>query len=517
MKRKILLGLFLASLTGLVQAQKVQKTTAYAITGTQKGASNWSEVRLVDITTGDEVKSIYKNGSEVEILNARTGKPVVKKDIANDKQPANALRAKPVVTITDDLQVISSDVAVTAPAVKSSNAMAPTVIREGNRTIVIRNSTNTNTNTNYNINYNTKYDHNYNININEVYIRSDKPFSTNSAAMAYDSKHERLYYTPMGIAQLRYIDLKSGKIYYFEDEKFGEVKGLHDVQNQITRMVIASDGDGYALTNDGNHLIRFTTGKKPVITDLGALTDQGGNTVSVHNGGGFGGDMIADANKNLYLITANRNVFKISLENKLASYLGAIKGMPRGFSTNGAVVEGGSSVIVSSANNTQGYYRFDLNTLEAEKVSNGASVFNASDLANGVLAFAKEKKKKDRKSPEMQPETVLDPTPVQSDVLAEKTKPMQTLEQSSFAIYPNPVRANGTVKLSFANQPLGKYQIQLIDISGQLISSREVNIGSRSQIEELRIPKGIAKGSYLVKVASTAGNVSMTNTVIVGE
>jgi hypothetical protein len=63
-------------------------------------------------------------------------------------------------------------------------------------------------------------------------------------------------------------------------------------------MVIASDGNGYALTNDGNHLIRFTTGKDPVITDLGALTDDASNANnSVHSRKGFGGDMIADASE----------------------------------------------------------------------------------------------------------------------------------------------------------------------------------------------------------------------------
>ena len=117
-------------------------------------------------------------------------------------------------------------------------------------------------------------------------VQSDKPFATNSAACAYDKKHDRLYYTPMGINQLRYIDLKSNtpRIYYFEDEPFGALNGPRDIPNQITRMVIASDGNGYALTNDANHLIRFTTKKSTVITDLGPLTDDPANgSVSVHN------------------------------------------------------------------------------------------------------------------------------------------------------------------------------------------------------------------------------------------
>ena len=82
----------------------------------------------------------------------------------------------------------------------------------------------------------------------------------------------------------------------------------------------------------------------------------------------------------------------------MATHLGTIKGLPDGFSTNGAMVEEGSKVIVASSESAIGYYRFDLTTMQAEKVSTTASVFNASDLANERLAFAK--KKKDKKNAE---------------------------------------------------------------------------------------------------------------------
>ncbi|HEX6333302.1 MAG TPA: hypothetical protein VFZ78_03685, partial [Flavisolibacter sp.] len=258
MKQKILLllGAFIC-----VAAALAQKTAMYAITGTEKGKNGWSEVRLVDYNTGNEVKSVYRNNQEIELLNARTGKPVV---VQNTEQAAR--------------------------------------------------------------------------------MQAGKPFATTSAACAYDKKHDRLYYTPMGINELRYIDMKSRtpKIYYFQDEAFGPLKAPRDIPNQITRMVIASNGNGYALTNDAHHLIQFTTSKRPVITDLGSITDAPSNTVSIHNGGGYGGDMVADTKENLYLVTANRHVFKISIETRVAEYLGQIKGLPRGFTTNGAAVEEGT-------------------------------------------------------------------------------------------------------------------------------------------------------------------------------
>ena len=419
MKRKILLLLVMASFITAAHAQKKQSNsiTGYAITAQQKGGKSWKEVRLVDITTGSELKSIYQSTQEMQALNARTGKPVMKKDIA----PGNAKTAIGEKSVIRVKKSVNLDMEL-----DKANGATPREIR------VLRNHSNSNDNTN--IHSNTNVHTTITTNNNTVYyvrtsggspIQTDKPFATNSAAMAYDKKHERLYYTPMGINQLRYIDLnsKTQGIYYFEDEPFGKVAGLHDAANQITRMVIASDGNGYALSNDAKHLIRFTTGKKPEISDLGTLTDDPANgSNSVHNRNGYGGDMIADASKNLYLITANRNVFLISLDSRVATFKGTIKGLPKGFSTNGAMVEGGSKVIVASSESTVGYYRFDLNTLEAEKVSSEATVYNASDLANGTLAF--DKKEKNKKQQPQQPE-VKEEAPKVEEKVAEEPKPVE--------------------------------------------------------------------------------------------
>src|SRR4029078_12588456 len=382
MKKTLLLLVMISFITGAF-AQKRKKAeqplTGYAITAVEKGGRSWKEVRLVNITTGEEIRSIYQSKKETEALNARTGNPVIKKDMNVAKAPV-----KKIVNLDQELA-----------AANGSNVRV--------KTVVVNNNSN----------------------------QYDKPFATNSAAMAYDKKHERLYYTPMGFNQLRYIDLKSGKIYYFENEPFGTVSGPGDGANQICLMVIASDGNGYALTNDGNHLIRFTMGKDPVITDLGALTDDASNAnFSVHGRKGYGGDMIADASENLYLLTANRNVFKISIESKVATYQGTIKGLPDGFSTNGAMVEEGSKVIVASSESAIGYYRFYLTKMQAEKVSTTASVFNASDLANERLAFAKKKKyKKNAEEPkQLVTEDATKKSPLQNAVV-----------NNGISIYPNPV------------------------------------------------------------------------------
>jgi len=472
MKQKILLLLVLSGSVTALQAQKASKaskaTTGYAITATEKGGRSWRDVRLVDISTGADVKTIYDSKQETEPLNARTGKPVVKKDQEKSRTATTTFTTTP-----SQRKVVNLDQALD----KSHNTNVNTYTHA--RIVVVRQN-----------------------------MPTDKPFSTNSAAMAYDKKHERLYYTPMSINQLRYIDLKSGKIYYFEDEDFGTVKYGGDVANQITRMVIASDGNGYALTNDANHLIRFSTGKKPVITDLGALSDDAANArYSVHSGGLYGGDMVADASGNLYLVTANRNVFKVNIESKVATHQGSIKGLPQGFSTNGAMVEAGSKVIIASSESTVGYYRFDLNTLQAEKVSAEGSVFNASDLANGNLAF--DKKKKDKKDEETNSAT----TEV-AENLVKKNESTESILKNGIAVYPNPV-TNGVVRLSFSEQPAGRYQVQLLDLSGRLITSKEVNINGAAQVEEFRFPELSVKGNYLVRVTSDVNKVNVTNKIVV--
>ena len=451
MKRKILLSFLL---TPFVATLYAQKNTAYAITGSQKGHTNWSEVRLIDLSTGEEVKTVYKKALPAEVLNARTGKAILAKD--PDAQQA-ALKEN------ENKEEI----------IRSADGKSITIYRRTTRTAENKN----------------------------------EPFATKSAAAAYDKKHERLYYTPMGINQLRYIDLKSKtpKVLFFEDEQFGALTGSHDVANQITRMVIASDGNGYALTNNAQHLIRFTTGKKPTITDLGALTDDGVNAVPVQSSVNYGGDLIADTKKNLYLIGANKKVYKINIESRVATYLGTIKGLPKGFSTNGAVVEGGSKVIVSSSNSTEGYFRFDIKDLNASKLETSGPVYNASDLANANLLSFKEEKKEEEK----EPETVLAPTAAE-----EQKQESEVTTKTKISVYPNPV-INGRVKLLFEDQASGRYQVQFLDIGGRVIRTQSVNIDNKWQVQEFALPELNVKGNYLVRVVDTDNKVVFSNKLVV--
>ncbi|MEO6489995.1 MAG: T9SS type A sorting domain-containing protein [Ferruginibacter sp.] len=473
MKQKILPMIVAACFSLAAHAQKKSgNVTAYAITATEKGGSKWAEVKLIDMVTGEEIQSVYQSNAELQPLNARTKNPV-KKD-----QSGNLLPFKNMMTL-------SSGDKVRVQEIKDHPGVFITIEPNVSERKVIRCM---------------------------KMVNSDAPFATNSAACAYDKKHQRLYYTPMGINQLRYIDLKSANptIYYFEDEPLGALNGPGDVQNQVTRMTIGSDGNGYALTNNSEHLIRFNTNKKAVISDLGALVDAASNgSHSIQNRGGYGGDMVADNAKNLFVITGNRMIFKVDIKSLVATYLGNIKGLPAGFTTNGAVVEEGNNIIVTSSTNTTAYYKFSLDNLQAVKLSTGSSVFNASDLANSNLISEKKKKKEEK----TEQEVVVNNDPEET-AAAEKTIPADNLATQKVIVYPNPV-TNGQVKLSFVNYLPGTYEVQLIDLNGKSINATTATINSKMQVLEYNLNAAVSKGTYLLKVVNSSNKIMNIEKIIV--
>ncbi|MEO5562780.1 MAG: T9SS type A sorting domain-containing protein [Chitinophagaceae bacterium] len=302
-------------------------------------------------------------------------------------------------------------------------------------------------------------------------------FGTGVAAIAYDKANSRLYYTPMLIDQLRYIDLKTMKVYFVGGFANDALKTkAPDQSNIITRMAIASDGNGYALTNDGNHLIQFTTGKKIKVTDLGPIVDdQNNKTVSVHNScSSFGGDMIADDNDNLYVFSARNQVFKVNIESKVATHLGAISGLPAGFTTNGAAVGSDNKILLVSATNNNALYTLDNKTWTAAPIKSSIA-WRSSDLANSNLLAT-------RKSA-MIP-SVLTAVADEAD--------------TRIGLYPNPtIGKQFTVQF---NQPEGNYIIQVTDALGRQTIRANANIKGKGQTESIQLPEATKRGVYLVKV-----------------
>jgi hypothetical protein len=328
----------------------------------------------------------------------------------------------------------------------------------------------------------------------------DEPTVTMVAAAAFDKRHDKLFFTPMRVGELRWLDVSAGgdaPKFYTNKVQLLNTLDLMDEANHITRMDIAADGNGYAITNDGNHLIRFTTGKKTVVTDLGNLIDAEDNKsgISIHNKcTSWGGDMIADAYGKLYVISASHQVFKVDIDSRIATHIGTITGLPANYTTNGAAVGEDNKIVVSSANSFEGYYTFKLDDMAAVKIEGSDKIYNASDLANGNLLFQQEANaKKTFDIPSLAPAA-----PINADA----------------RIFPNPVTAN-EFRVLFDNQKAGRYTIALTDLSGRAVYGTFANVTGKSQLVSVKIGRTIAKGIYLVKVTDASSQLVFTERVMV--
>ncbi|MEP7376280.1 MAG: T9SS type A sorting domain-containing protein [Chitinophagaceae bacterium] len=317
-------------------------------------------------------------------------------------------------------------------------------------------------------------------------------FGTGVAALALDKRNNRLYYTPMFIDQLRYIDLKTMKVYFVTGFEFTGIKTkATDQSNIITRMAIGDDGNGYALTNDGNHLLRFTTGKKISVTDLGALVDNPANTtVSVHNScNSFGGDMIADDDGNLFLFSNRTNVFKVNVETKVATHLGAVSGLPATYTINGSAVDNNNQILISSAVDNSSIYTVDIKTLAATPVKSTGG-WRTADLATSNLLATRK------------------PSP-----FVRLLKAIEETEDGRIQLFPNPVTNNQfTVQFNLAE---GNYTVQIKDILGRQVSRTKTNIKGQGQTETFQLNALSGRGVYLVKIIDQNNKTVFTRKILV--
>jgi Secretion system C-terminal sorting domain len=308
-------------------------------------------------------------------------------------------------------------------------------------------------------------------------------FNSGVAALALDKKNNRLWFTPMFIDQLRYIDLKTMKVFYVtENALTGITQKSSDQGNIVTRMVIASDGNGYAMTNDGMHLIQFTTGKKTKITDIGAVVDDQSNKgISVHNScSSFGGDMVADDDGNLYIFSARNHVFRLNVESKVATHLGVISGLPNGFTVNGAAVNENNKIIVGSAMEAGSYFFVDMKSLAAAPYKIDGQVWHSSDLASGNFLVSGNK-----------------PTGTSTELIGRNTPANPGSDK--IGIYPNPV-TNNQFAIQFTQMEAGNYTVYVTDVTGRQIMQQQVTLGGDNQTQQIKLNAGTSRGVYLVKV-----------------
>ena len=406
-----------------------QGDLAYAITGQVNGNFNWTDIRSIDMASGNLNATIFENGkTKFSFLDAESRRPIDKIIIKVPSSISNKL--------------------------------------------------------------------NGNISGQEVFITNPSPTSLMSAAVAYDEKHDKLFFASMHSGRLVWLDLRAESetpSFYTIEKPLVTNSDFNDEALNITRMTIGADGNGYALTNDANHLVSFTTGKKTVITDLGNLFDAESNKgISIHNKcSSWGGDIVADALGKLYLFSASHSVFEIDIQSRIATYKGAVLNLPPAFSLNGAAVINDESVIISSANTFEGFYKVSMKDLSATKLITKGQVFNASDLASSKLlnqGWAK----------------------AGAAILPE----LEAIGNKFITIYPNPL-SDGQIKISFDNNLAGEYKVSLADLQGRLIENKNVYIKYPGQVENFKLKTKPVKGMYLIKVTGAANQNIFSDKLVI--
>jgi hypothetical protein len=392
-----------------------QGNTAFAITGQSNKNFNWSDIRSIDMASGNVNAVLFENGkTKFSFTDAATKKPV------------DQITIKGVPAVFK----LNNEVKVSAQ---------------------------------------------------EVSLKNPSPTFLMSAAIAYDQKHDKLFFASMQTGKLIWLDLRSSsetRSFFTIETPLVDRADINDEAFNITRMTIGSDGNGYALTNDGNHLISFTTGKKTIVTDLGNLIDAESNTaVSIHNKcSSWGGDIVADAFGKLILFSASHAVFEIDIKSRIATYKGSVLNLPPAFSLNGAAVDNDENVIVSSANTFEGFYKINMKNFSASKIDTKGQIFNASDLASSNLLGQAQAKAGTAALPAL-------------DVIGNRF----------ISVYPNPV-STGQIKISFDHNIAGEYKIALTDLQGRLIENKTVYVKYPGQVENFKMKTKPVRGLYLIKI-----------------
>jgi hypothetical protein len=293
------------------------------------------------------------------------------------------------------------------------------------------------------------------------------------------------------------------KVYFVSDQQFTSFGDLHsDEARIVTRMVIDPDGNGYAITNDANSLIRFSTGKKATrIEQLGALVDDPANgAISVHNRcSSFGGDMISDDQGNLYIISARNHVFKVSTETKIATHLGSIKNLDANFTANGAVVDGDGNLLISSAVDANSYYIVNPKDWTATPYKAANGIYRSSDLANSNFLAA--------------PKKVTDIVKYNEVDVQKMIRPEEKFA-NLIRVYPNPVTSS-KITVQFTKVPSGNYTLELRDVLGRTVMQQKININAEYETQAFQLHERDAKGVYMVKVFDNASQSVFTQKVVV--
>lgn len=302
------------------------------------------------------------------------------------------------------------------------------------------------------------------------------------AALAYDSSHNNLVYMPMFSSNIYVLDAKTKEITLIENT-VSKVTSC-DINSHITRMATGYDGNIYALNNAGTQLLQISRkGSQYTVSDLGIIKDDASNGKNSFTAieTGFGGDMIADADNNFYVFSASGNVFKVTVKELKAKFVGKISGIPENYSVNGSAVNAKGKVIIASAKGDS-LYEVDLLTLEAKALPGGEKP-HIYDLASRYF-------------------------------VNDRTSSVNTL--ANIDIYPTRVDEH-FINVNVNDKAVkGNLKLSVFDISGKNVMEQGLSVKDGSLNQQVYL-KNLVNGAYIISIINESGKVILSKKIIVTE
>jgi uncharacterized repeat protein (TIGR01451 family) len=215
---------------------------------------------------------------------------------------------------------------------------------------------------------------------------------TDAQAIAFDPNSNRIYFinrTTNNPAQdLCYLDLNASPVAAYKYIGYPLETNTAAGYN-IDRMTFGADGYGYALTANGQDLIRFSIDPAtnlPVIQPLGPLVNDPNNgTDDVL--ASTGGDLVADGSGKLYLlVNTNRIFYRINPANRVATSLGIVRGAaPAGSNVTALAADEQGKIYMGGA--FQNVYILDLAAMSNTSITGGSSsnVYKTGDYTSCIL------------------------------------------------------------------------------------------------------------------------------------
>jgi len=101
---------------------------------------------------------------------------------------------------------------------------------------------------------------------------------------------------------------------------------------------------------------------------------------------------------------------------------------------------------------------------------------------------------------------------IQKDTIWNKL--IKKIFPGSFRVYPNPVKSGAILNIEWMQQESGNFLLQLLDISGQLVFTKEMYIDAEARLLDLQIPV-VPSGTYVLDISNKTNGAKHSQKVII--